>query len=124
MVTIKYHLILVIIILVFSLFPLYGVEISFFDCNGKKLDPEENEYAEKWKEAAENVVNNQDVIDCLPRNWKSSAETWMKYSKVKIKICKQKLNDPNNCGSLDLDNVELTCPLNINFLEIGLSTFL
>jgi hypothetical protein len=104
MVTIKYHLISVIIILVFSVFHLNGVEITFFDCNGKKLNPKKNEYAEKWNEAAQNVINNQDVIDCLPRNWKRSAETWMKYSKVKIKICRQKLYDPNNCGNLDLDN--------------------
>jgi hypothetical protein len=100
MFTIKYHLILFLIIFAFSVFPLYGVEITFYDCNGEKLNPKKNEYAKKWKEAAESVINNQDVIDCLPKNWKSSAETWMKYSKVKIKICKNKLHNPNDCGNL------------------------
>jgi hypothetical protein len=98
--TIKYHLNFFLIIFVLSVFPLYGIEIIFFDCNGEKLDPEENEYAEKWKESAENTINNQDVIDCLPRNWKSSSETWMKYSIVQIIICRQKLHKPNDCGNL------------------------
>jgi hypothetical protein len=105
MVTIKYHLILIIIIMGFYMLPLYGVEIIFFDCNGGKLNPKKNEYAEKWNEVAQNVINNQDVIDCLPRNWKSSAETWMKYCKVKIKICRQKLFDPNNCGNLQKEYI-------------------
>jgi hypothetical protein len=100
MITIKYHLISFIIILAFSMFHLYGVEIIFYDCDGEKLDPKEIEFAEKWKDAAENSINNQDVIDCLPRNWKSSTETWMKYRKVKIKICRQKLHKPNDCGNL------------------------
>jgi hypothetical protein len=88
------------LIFVLSLLPLHGVEIKFYDCDGEELVPDKIEYIKKWKEAAENVVNNQDVIDCLPRNWKGSAETWMKYSIVQIKICKQKLYDPNNCGNL------------------------
>lgn len=29
----------------------------------------------------------------------------MKYSKVKIKICKQKLHDPNNCGNLQKEYI-------------------
>jgi hypothetical protein len=110
-------------IVVLSLLPLHGVEIKFYNCDGEELIPDKIEYAQKCNEAAQNVINNQDVIDCLPRNWKSSAETWMKYSRVKIKICRSMLHDPNNCGTLDLDNVEMTCPLNINFLEIGLSSF-
>ncbi|UCH96755.1 MAG: hypothetical protein JSV88_07855 [Candidatus Aminicenantes bacterium] len=95
----KYHLILFLIILAFSVFPLHGVEITFYDCNGEKLNPKKNKYAKKWNEVAENVVNNQDIIDCLPKNWKSSVETWVKYFKVEIIICKKKLNDPNDCGN-------------------------
>lgn len=98
------YLKLFLFIIVLSLLPLHGVEIKFYNCDGEELVPDKIAYAKKWKEAAENVINNQDVIDCLPRNWKNSAETWMKYSKVKIKICRQKLYDPNNCGNLDLDN--------------------
>ena len=105
MITMKFHLNIFLIIFMFSAFTLYGVEITFFDCNGKKLDPKEIEYAKKWNEAAQNVINNQDVIDCLPRNWKNSAETWMKYCKVKIKICRQKLFDPNNCGNLQKEYI-------------------
>ena len=100
MFTIKYHLNFFLIIFVLSMASLYGIEIRFFDCNGKKLDPKEIEFARKWKEAAENTINNQDVIDCLPDNWKSSAETWMKYRMVQIKICRQKLHKPTDCGNL------------------------
>jgi len=92
-------------IVVLSLLPLHGVEIKFYDCNGEELIPEWFDYAQKWNEAAQNVINNQDVIDCLPRNWKSSVETWMKYSKVKIKICRQKLYDPKNCGNLQKEYI-------------------
>lgn len=99
------HSKLFLIIILLSLLPLHGVEIKFYDCDGEELIPEWFEYAKKWKEAAENVINNQDVIDCLPRNWKSSAQTWMKYSKVKIKICRQKLYDPKNCGNLQKEYI-------------------
>ena len=94
------YLKLFLFIVVLSLLPLHGVEIKFYDCNGKELVPDKIAYAKIWKEAAENVINNQDIIDCLPRNWKSSAETWMKYSKVKIKICRNMLHGPNYCGNL------------------------
>jgi hypothetical protein len=94
------YLKLFLFIVVLSLLPLHGVEIKFYDCNGKELVPDKIAYAKKWKEAAENVVNNQDVIDCLPRNWKRSAETWMKYSSVEIKICRNMLHGPNYCGNL------------------------
>jgi hypothetical protein len=100
MFTIKFHLISFVIILTFSMVSLHGVEIIFYDCNGEKINLKKNEFARKWKDAAENTINNQDVIDCLPRNWKSSSETWMKYSIVQIKICRQKLHNPNDCGNL------------------------
>jgi hypothetical protein len=56
MVTIKYHLILFFVIFTYSVFPLHGVEIKFYDCNGEELNPKDIEYAQKWNEAAENVV--------------------------------------------------------------------
>jgi hypothetical protein len=104
MVLIKYYLSLLVIILWLAVFPLKGVKIFVFDCNKKILNPKMHDYAEKWHKAADNVINNQNVIDCLPRNWRKGAETWMKYRRVKIMICKNKL-DPSDCGSLGDEHI-------------------
>jgi hypothetical protein len=99
MVMIKHYLSLLLIIFSLGVLPLKGVKIVFFDCNEKILNPNMNVDAEKWQKTTDNVINNQNVIDCLPRNWRKGTTTWMKYRRVKIMICENKL-DPNDCGSL------------------------
>jgi len=81
---IKHYLSLLLIIFSLGVLPLKGVKIVFFDCNEKILNPNMNVDAEKWQKTTDNVINNQNVIDCLPRNWRKGTTTWMKYRRVKI----------------------------------------
>jgi hypothetical protein len=104
----KYLFFFVLFFLIFHSYELNG-GIVIYDCDGRKLVPKESAVAKMHKKKAENVINEINSNNCLPKLWKDLINNFDKSDKYPIKIhlsCEENFD----CGEGDIKSAGITIP--------------
>lgn len=68
----------------------YSVNIKIIDCDFQDLDPTKDLDAKFWHKAMTNILNNAEIINCLPENWQKVGD--LREKKLSIMICDKRLD--------------------------------
>lgn len=76
-------------------------EVLYFDCRNRQVTDIYKEPYKSWKNSVDNIIDNPELLKCLPGRWQSAVNTWLNYAKTGVVVCKDKLDKPVDCANID-----------------------